>query len=49
MALQRQLLVSRQWRCRTNWRRDENIAGLKLQIQGLEESRESKKDADWLS
>jgi protease secretion system membrane fusion protein len=45
MRLQTQLLASRQASLRNELGGvDENIAGLKLQIQGLQESRDSKKD-----
>ncbi len=45
MALQEQLLVSRQLSLQSELGSvDETIAGLKLQIRGLEESRESKKE-----
>ena len=45
MSLQEQLLVSRQMALQSEKSGiDENIAGLKLQIQGLQESRESKKE-----
>jgi protease secretion system membrane fusion protein len=45
IALQNQLLTSRQASLRNELGSvDENIAGLKLQIQGLQESRDSKKE-----
>jgi membrane fusion protein, protease secretion system len=45
MGLQRQLLLSRQSSLRNELGSvDENIAGLKIQIQGLQESRESKRE-----
>lgn len=45
MSLQEQLLISRQMSLQNEQASiEENIAGLKLQIQGLQESRDSKKD-----
>ena len=45
MSLQEQLLISRQMSLQNEQSSiEENIAGLKLQIQGLQESRNSKKD-----